>query len=1144
MSDQHGQILSTRVEEPTSPTTVPPSTDSVPETVSPTQQQLSATEGAGRILAGYIVEGELGRGGMGVVYKARQKGLNRLVALKMILHASHAGMEERSRFEREARALAELRHPNIVQVYEVGEYDGKPFFSLEYIEGGSLDRRLKDSLLSPVEAARLVRQLADAMQAAHNAGIIHRDLKPANVLLERTKKEGQRTKEEEDTSSSPSYFPKITDFGLAKKQDEGGLSVSGAVMGTPSYMAPEQAAGQTHAIDGRTDVYALGAILYECLTGRPPFRAASVMDTLLQVIGEDPVPVRALQATTPADLETICLKCLRKDPDRRYASAAALAEDLRRFLDGEPITARPTSTVERAIKWGRRRPALASLYAVLAVLLVGLLAGGWWYYLDVQARNEALATETRTAVAARGKAEEKTKEALRALYGVRMKEVRRAWEDRTPRIVRELLAQMVPQGDELDCRGFEWHYLNRVFSGGHASQDELSIYGVDSVGEGAVGIASAFALSPDKRKLYTSYTNGDVKVWDAVTGRLIVRLPGGKGPDPVVEIPGVGSVRGIAMNSDGSRIALARFNGALEVRDTASGKTLLTLMDVSHLPFSGGSFGVRASFSADGKRLAYLSFDQFFGGPMVALLKVVDVPAGQTLALIKGAAAPPVLSPDGKRVAAACCNAQGVPVDVGVWDTATGTRQVVIQGERPGSTSSLAFSQDGRLLAVGTGGVGATPQQQVGGTIGLYDITPGEKERVVTPLRTLHGHRGQVFCLSFSPDGRRLTSGGLDTTVRVWEVETGGEHLVIPAHNGIAIAVAWRSDGRRLLSVGAEQTVKVWNADAPANPLTVWDADSPLAGCAFSSDSLRLLALREDRQLRTFDLRTGNEVFRGKIEVDSPFAHRGAAFSPDLKMLAFRGTNRTLGLYDLKTNKLSRILVEKDDFDHCDLAFSPDGNQLAAARSNRETGNVTVWDGATGRIVFTAAGGGMGVAFSQDGLRIASYFARNRGIGQQLGELRAWDITTGEDIFRFPGTLWNAVHSDLRVLGFSSEGNRIVAGSTDGNIRFWGIPEKAQVLELRGHTRQVSEISFSPEARLASIAIDGTLRFWDLTNALEVGVLNGPPSGLSLNRVEPDGSRILFSPDGHRLLSASTDGKMLQVWDGTPLAEKDRVPPR
>jgi tetratricopeptide (TPR) repeat protein/predicted Ser/Thr protein kinase len=311
---------------------------------------------------GYRLLGELGRGGMGVVYKAEQIGLNRLVALKMIRAGEHARAQDLERFRAEAEAVAQLRHPHIVQIYDVGQDAGLPYFALEYLEGGTLKQKLRESALPAGEAARLVETLARAMQAAHQRGIIHRDLKPANVLLDQ---DGR---------------PKIADFGLAKRIAGGsGLTETGAIVGSPSYMAPEQASGKGKEAGPAADVYALGAILYEMLTGRPPFKGTTPLETVLQVLKEEPVPPRRLQAGLPRDLETICLKCLHKDSVRRYADAEGLAEDLRRFQAREPIRARPVGTMERGWKWARRRPAAAALVGVAMLALVGGVSGALWY---------------------------------------------------------------------------------------------------------------------------------------------------------------------------------------------------------------------------------------------------------------------------------------------------------------------------------------------------------------------------------------------------------------------------------------------------------------------------------------------------------------------------------------------------------------------------------------------------------------------------------------------------------------------------------------------------------------------------------------------------------------------------------------------
>jgi serine/threonine protein kinase len=340
----------------------PPKADFPSSTISPVER-VGAAEGAELpIIGGYEILSELGRGGMGIVYRARQLSLGRVVALKMMLGGEYGGPELRLRFRKEAEAVARLQHPNIVQIHEVGEESGRPFFALEYVDGKSLAQHLAGAPLAPRPAALLLRTLAQAMQYAHERAVVHRDLKPGNVLL------------------TADGVPKITDFGLARLLGEdGGQTRTGSVMGTPSYMAPEQTRGEVHHLGPRTDVYALGAVLYECLTGWPPFRAASPLETARQVLEEEPVAPARLQPGLPRDLETICLKCLQKKLSHRYATAGALADDLGRFLDGKPVHARPVNVWEKWWKWIRRRPAAAALIGVSMAAAIILIAGGLLY---------------------------------------------------------------------------------------------------------------------------------------------------------------------------------------------------------------------------------------------------------------------------------------------------------------------------------------------------------------------------------------------------------------------------------------------------------------------------------------------------------------------------------------------------------------------------------------------------------------------------------------------------------------------------------------------------------------------------------------------------------------------------------------------
>ncbi len=422
-----------------------------------------------------------------------------------------------------------------MQVFEVSEHDGLPFFSLEFVDGGSLDKKLNGTPLPPRDAARLVEQVACAMHAAHRQQVIHRDLKPANILLT---SEGQ---------------PKVTDFGLAKALDvEQGHTATGAIMGTPSYMAPEQAGGNTKEIGPATDIYALGAVLYECLTGRPPFRAATTLDTILQALSDEPVPPRQLNAKVPRDLETICLECLRKEPARRYASAANLAEDLRRFREGEPIRARPVGKAEKALKWVKRRPALAALLAVLLLATLGLTGGGVWFTLrldEARRRAEGLAE-------AEGKAREETLKQLdrveKVLYVNRI--ARAAGETDALRLLHsnEILDECRPEQ-----RGWEWHHLRFR---NHFTVPLLSL-------EGHTDPVSSVAFSPDGSRLASAggnllrpdlllWTPGEVKLWDARTGAQRFSLKGH-----------TGGVVSVAFSPDGKRLAGGTDTGLVKVWD-------------------------------------------------------------------------------------------------------------------------------------------------------------------------------------------------------------------------------------------------------------------------------------------------------------------------------------------------------------------------------------------------------------------------------------------------------------------------------------------------------------------------------------------------------------------------------------------------
>jgi serine/threonine protein kinase/formylglycine-generating enzyme required for sulfatase activity len=420
-----------------------------------------------RHVGDYEILGELGRGGMGVVYKARHAKLGRLVALKMIRSASHASAAEVARFLAEARAEARLDHASIIPVFEIGEADGLPFFAMALVEGGSLSQRLADGPLPPKVSARVMRQVADAIQHAHDRGVLHRDLKPQNILLQQDNETadsgsnsggaGTGTVRPASATAGTSTrgesipIPKVSDFGLSRLIGQDGLTATGEVLGTPSYMPPEQASGHTREVGPHSDVYSLGAVLYSLLTGRPPFQAATLTETLRQVREQEPAPPSRLNSAVPRDLETVCLKCLEKEPARRYTSAAALAEDLRRFAAGEPILAVPASVSTRVAKWVRRRPLIAGLLAtVVVVTAIGIASFAWAYQQALHETNHARQEASRADDEARRANELLTRaeEANRLRIRARVEQLRTA----SPQVVSGLLKDL--QGERVEARPY------------------------------------------------------------------------------------------------------------------------------------------------------------------------------------------------------------------------------------------------------------------------------------------------------------------------------------------------------------------------------------------------------------------------------------------------------------------------------------------------------------------------------------------------------------------------------------------------------------------------------------------------------------------------------------------------------------------
>jgi WD40 repeat protein len=994
---------------------------------------------------GYEILEELGRGAMGVVYKAREVGLNRLVALKMILAGGRATADDLARFRVEGQAVARLDHPHVVRVHRVGEHGGCPYLSLEFCPGGTLEGKLAGAPLPPREAAALVAKLARAVHAAHAAGIVHRDLKPGNVLL------------------AADATPKVADFGLAKWADAGdGVTVTGAVFGTPSYMAPEQASGRSKAVDRRADVWALGAVLYACLTGRPPFRGATVLDTLDQVRGHEPVPVRALQPGVPRDLETVCLKCLQKDAGRRYPSAAELAADLESHLSGRAITARPVGSGERAWRWCRRNSAVAALLATAATLLVAVAVVS----AAASVRERGLRGQAETD---RGKAEEAGKVAVAAL--AEEKRLTALAADRLRDLRREAVNLSYTQGLSLcengdAARGLLW--LARGYEqAGAAGLEDLRATGrtlLDGWSRDVhrlklvvpVENASQTAMTADGRMIVTSGTGrGEIRRWDAATGKPI----GG----PFVH---GGNVSRLAISADGSVIFSGGSDGVGRLWDAATGKPFAA--EIRHVgPIIG------AALSPDGRRLVT-------GGDRQDLVtKLWDVRTGKLVGrpFQHGHRIPAVaFSPDGGTFLTA-----GWDRSVRFWDAETGD-QIASPHVVFSLPQTAAFSPDGLRFAVGT----------TLGEASTWDV------RTRQPAGLVLKHTAGVDSLAYSPDGRSLLTGSADGTARLWDIQTGYPVGAPVAHRSLVTGVGVAPDGT-FVTAGVGSPVRVWGQGGRWPHIDLRHSAGALTGAALSPDGRLIVTGSGDRTVGVWDAASGHQV---APTIELPGVAWKVAYSSSGRWVALGCRTRGVHLVDART---WAVVTTLPDATSDLLEFAPDGNVLLTVGPDGAAGRL--WEVPSGRPVGQPIAHPKGIraaAFNPDGMRVLT--------GGDDNAARLWDAQTGEPV----GT--PLTHSAaVKVVAFSPDGNRAATGS-GRSVCFWDVAAGKRAGHLLSHPGQVETLAFSPDRRTLLVGCsDGTGRLWDLES--------GRPIGPPLRHGGPVSS-VLPGAGGRLAITGAKDGRV------------------
>jgi WD40 repeat protein len=981
---------------------------------------------------GYEILNEIAHGGMGVVYRARQLSLDRVVALKVIRYGDVRYPDAVARFLREAETVAHLDHPHIVPIYEVGEWMvggvAMPFFSMKLIEGGSLADQLSRFQAHPHRAVALLATVARAVHHAHQHGLLHRDLKPANILLDA---EGQ---------------PHLTDFGVAKSLlEEADLTGSGLIVGTPRYMAPEQARSGSK-LTTAVDVYSLGAVLFELLTGQSAFDAVSSGQVIAEIAHRQPPSPRAVNPRVDRDLETICLKCLQNEPNERYTSAAALADDLDRWALGQPILARRHGVGERLCKWAKRRPILATLSVLLLLSVILGVSGVIWQGHEAEQARQRAETAWTAEQDHRRLAESALRQSERRHYHHRIALAHREW-----------LANHVGRAEQLldECplhlRHWEWGYLKRL------CHLDTATWKSDHGGLRLV------VYRPDGSRIAVAGTDRSVTILDAKTLQVHCRFTMPSSPP-----------RTIAFHPDGQLLATVSVDNELHCWDTETGKEMARPGELPEITYA-------LTFHPDGRRVAVV--DQTLSLILwdLKLAKPLRTVGKPMMVFEK-----PTFSADGRRLAA--CSSLG---EVHVWDVKSGAE--LFKVKTVGQLCALSLNADGsRVAAAGNARI-----------VRIWDVITGQQ------LASLAGHTDCIQGLRFSPDGSQLASVSDDRTARFWSLNPAVEPVILRGHTQYVFGVAFAADGRSLATVADDGTLKLWDTSAGSQEATtIVGGGQSVPAMAFTPDGGRVAAGSFDQVIRVYDTITGRELSRlergtgdwphlaispdGKDiafeqgdhairlwrTLDGEHRHlvglsscvRSLAFDPVKEHHRLAAASwahdrpSELRMWDTVTGA-SQWHVTDLVGQTIGVSFSGKADLLTTLG---HTGHLQTWDTATGREIVRWRGHtkqATSLSYRPGSLEVAST--------AESSEVELWNARTGQPVRTFRG------HSgQVNSVAFSPDGQRMATTGIDRTVRVWDVEEGQELLTLDGIEFYGSCVCFSHDGRQIACGCDRGCRIW------------------------------------------------------------------